>query len=548
MLNYWWVPRPKRKLDSVPEVLAAFADISLNQEWEGQRDTQIKYEEALEKAGLKRVGLRRDQSGSGGRTYGAWLESLGLIFHQEATNNIKLTLAGEAIMSGDSPVDVLKNQILKYQFPSAYSLSRGVRLNSRFKIRPFRFLFKLLMDDRIQYLTQDEIAKICAVDAENETDKCYEAVVQKIMGFRAYGDSVLDPDFFVLYGPSRGSVNPDHPYSHLKDLANTIINWMEYTQLAKRDEERHLVVLEDKRVEVFQILEEKPAFIDRPADNEYFQRKYGLDPKHRKDTRNLEKTKTITARIIEEQKIRHAYIKASISRPIAGITASLIDEISEETGLNMGLVEEVLQRLFPHGSIRSFMAAYFEMAFKGTEEATDFEKATTEIFKEVFKYNAIHLGQTGSKSAPDILLLSDSEGYQAVIDNKAYFKYSITGDHHNRMVHNYLQKISNYSSSSYPIGFFAYIAGGFGKTIDKQIKDEVLESGIHGSGITVSNFIKMIENHSTGERTYSHAELRDIFGLDRQIHLADISNHGGISYDHQVDIRIAAAHKPNFGK
>ena len=33
MLNYWWVTRPKRRLDSIPEVLAAFADISLNQEW-----------------------------------------------------------------------------------------------------------------------------------------------------------------------------------------------------------------------------------------------------------------------------------------------------------------------------------------------------------------------------------------------------------------------------------------------------------------------------------------------------------------------------------
>jgi hypothetical protein len=46
MLNYWWVTRPKRKLDSIPEVLAAFADISLNQEWSGQRETQIAYEDS----------------------------------------------------------------------------------------------------------------------------------------------------------------------------------------------------------------------------------------------------------------------------------------------------------------------------------------------------------------------------------------------------------------------------------------------------------------------------------------------------------------------
>ena len=31
MINYWWVTRPKRRLDSIPEVLATFADISLNQ-------------------------------------------------------------------------------------------------------------------------------------------------------------------------------------------------------------------------------------------------------------------------------------------------------------------------------------------------------------------------------------------------------------------------------------------------------------------------------------------------------------------------------------
>lgn len=130
MLNYWWVTRPKRKLNSVPEVLAAFADMSLNQEWEGQRDSHLAYEDALETAGLKRKGERRDQTGGGARTYKAWLVSLGLIFTQESTNKIKLTLAGEAIMNGNSPVEVLTNQILKYQFPSSFSIGRGVSFNS----------------------------------------------------------------------------------------------------------------------------------------------------------------------------------------------------------------------------------------------------------------------------------------------------------------------------------------------------------------------------------------------------------------------------------
>ena len=114
--------------------------------------------------------------------------------------------------------------------------------------------------------------------------------------------------------------------------------------------------------------------------------------------------------------------------------------------------------------------------------------------------------------------------YNSIIDNKAYSKYSISGDHHNRMVHNYLENISSYSTCTHPIGYFTYISGGFVPHIDRQIMAEVNASGIHGSGITVSNLIMLIEDHM--ENLYSHAELRRIFGLDRQIMLSDIHHYG----------------------
>ena len=186
MINYWWVTRPKRKLNSIPEVLSTFSEISLNQEWQGQRDTHLDLEEALEEAGLKRVGERRDQTGGGARTYQAWVASLGLIFIQESTKQLKLTLAGEAIMNGDSPVSVLKNQILKYQFPSSFSTSKGVNVSSRFKVRPFRFLLRLLMDTSVNGLSEEEIAKVIITNAENETEDCYRKVVDKLMEFRNY--------------------------------------------------------------------------------------------------------------------------------------------------------------------------------------------------------------------------------------------------------------------------------------------------------------------------------------------------------------------------
>ena len=519
MINYWWVTRPKRRLDSIPEVLATFVDISLNRQWAGQRDSHIAYEDALEQAGLKRKGERRDHSGSGGRTYAAWLESLGLIFRQQKTGNVMLTLSGEAILNGDSPIPVLTNQILKYQFPSSFSTSKGVNVNQRFRIRPFRFLLRLMSDKKLGYITQEEIAKIVIVEAENETVNCYQRIISRILDFRKKGDKILESDYLEKYKPSRGCVNLEHPFSHLEDCANTIINWLEYTQFCHRVDGK-FVILDDKRPEVEKILSNSPAFINRPEDHEFFQRKYGIDPKHKKDLRDLGKAKTITAEIILESKIRQAYISLALKKPISSITPQLIDEIHRQTGANEVTVEKYLQKNYPNGSIGAFMTSYFEMAFKGTDEAIDFEKATTEIFTSVFKYKAQHLGQTGSTSAPDILLISDEDGYQSIIDNKAYSEYSINGDHHNRMVHNYIRNIKNYSSCEYPIGYFSYIAGGFIKSIDKQIQAVASESGVNGSGITVGNFIKLIERNQI--KPFSHKELRKIFGLNKQILLEDI--------------------------
>lgn len=520
MINYWWVTRPKRRLNSIPEVLATFAEISLDQEWQGQRTTHLTLEEALEDANLKRKGERRDQTGGGARTYRAWVASLGLIFTQESTQKLKLTLAGEAIMSGDSPVEILKNQILKYQFPSSYSLSRGVAISPRFKIRPFRFLLKLLQDNDIGYLSEEEIAKIVIVEADSETDACYRRVVDKIHAFRKTGDSCLSVDFFEEYAPTSGHVNPEHPFSHLLDTANTLVNWLEYAQLAKRDDEdRMLRIIPDKEAEVSAILSETPAFIDRPEQHEFFQRKYGLDPKHRKDTRNLTETKTITAKIIAEQKIRQAFIGESLKSPIGKISATLIDRIADQTGIDVKLVEESLMKLYPHGAIGSFMTEYFEMAFRGRDEATEFEKATAELFKTVLGFDTRHVGPIGL--TPDVLVLSDADGFCGIIDNKAYSKYTISNDHHNRMVYNYIRNLSNYYDGTYPMAFFSYIAGGFGKNINVQIKEIVSETSIHGSAMSVSNMISLVERYEANG--FNHSTVRDIFSLDRQVLLSDLT-------------------------
>ena len=515
-LNYWWVTRPKRKLNSIPEVLGAFSNVALSVRWSGSRNIHIEFEDELERDGLKRIGQRRDHTGSGGRTYQAWLSSLGLIFIQENTGIPFLTLAGEAIMEGKPPVAILKEQVLKYQFPSPFGIKTHV--SDKFHIHPFVFLIRILLDSRIQYLTEEEIAKVVITEAVNESDKCFEHVVKRVLAFRENGDRSLPDDFIDAHAPSTGKVNLAHPYSHLMDTANTLVNWLEYTQLIYRDEGR-IVISPDFYEEALLVLDREIPFISRPEDHEYFQRRYGIDPWHQKDTRNLLNTAAVSSTAIETQRIRQAFIAYSLHKPIARIDAEIVEQISIKTGTDPKLVEQVLHRDYPRGAVGGFLSGYYEMAFKGRDEATDFEIATASIFSDIFGYNAIHLGQTGSKSAPDVLLISDGDEYQAIVDNKAYSKYSITRDHHNRMIHNYIEGISNYSQSNYPIGFFTYIAGGFIDTIDRQLLSESNESSVNGSAITVGNFIRMVEKNQ--DRPYSHRELRKIFGLNRQIQLID---------------------------
>ena len=119
-----------------------------------------------------------------------------------------------------------------------------------------------------------------------------------------------------------------------------------------------------------------------------------------------------------------------------------------------------------------------------------------------------------------MLLLSDSDGYQAILDNKAYHKYTINNDHYNRMVHNYIENLENYSNYTRRLAFFAYIAGGFGKNIDKQIQSIANATGVNGSAISVTNIIKMVEQHNKIQ--YTHKKLSEIFSVNRQVLMQDL--------------------------
>ena len=167
------------------------------------------------------------------------------------------------------------------------------------------------------------------------------------------------------------------------------------------------------------------------------------------------------------------------------------------------------------------MTNYFEMAFARREQCREFEEATANIFREIFKFNSTWLGSASSgREVPDILIVSDTAGFQAIIDTKAYSRYDLPTIHRDRMIYHYLPDIKSYSSSNLPLEFFAYIAGGFSNTIANPLNEIVKNSHVNGSAMPVTIFIKMAELHAV--KPYAHDDIKKIFSLNRRVNITDI--------------------------
>lgn len=123
--------------------------------------------------------------------------------------------------------------------------------------------------------------------------------------------------------------------------------------------------------------------------------------------------------MLAEQRITQAFISESLKYPVGKIDNKIIANVAYISGLDPKLVEQVLHKKFPNGSINAFHDKLFtEMAFKGRDEATEFEVATVEIFNNIFGMEAKHVGPIGL--TPDVLVISDDAGFTGIIDNKAY--------------------------------------------------------------------------------------------------------------------------------
>ena len=487
----------------MPEILGLVTCDFLDKQWSGDHGSHLGFESELEKQGLKRVGDRLDQGGGGARTYVAWLQSLGLVFYHGSKRVLKPTLAGEALLAGKSPTDVLTRQVLKYQFPSPFSRSRNVEVSERFCIRPFRFLLRLLLDERIGYLTETEIAKIVAVEAETESDECFERIAGRILEFREVGDACIPVDFEERYASNRKSASVA---SKLLDVANTMGNWLSFTQFVYRS--HGTMMIPPDRVEmVREALADDGGLIEWCGDHESFQRRFGLDPWHSEDERDLAGLTDVTAYQIGTLRIQSEFLKLASASPIRYVSAAVVDSVSAGSGYDRSFVEDILFKRFPMGALDCYFSTYLQMAASDRTDRVEFRKATARLFGEVLGFDVLR-GADGDAS--EILVESPECGSRGVVDARPGHELSIRADD--------IVRLGGVSGREG--GFCVFVSGGFARDVGNVLASSALPS----SAMSAHDLVELCRRNE--KRPYSHVEIKRAMSARKRIGKNEIGRRG----------------------
>lgn len=486
--------------------LIAYSDVCEGHVWNSE--TQLNLEDELAKRGITEHGSlrarRNNQGGGGTRTLFKQMKDLGLVFLEENNRKCRLTLIGEKIVRGRiSFVEAIRLQLQRYQYPSATAWKGKSSVNHEFRVHPFQFLFKLLLEPRLEgYLSMEETLGIVIFEAKSDEDHIFQQVVDQIVKFRN-GD--------------RTGFHDDTATKTYKDVANTLFNYISITQYIDRDNGT-MRIRRGKERNIATFVTEYTSFIPDPQLTENYLRRYGRGNQAR-DLRNFDRNASRTQRERNEARIRIEYIVLSLSTPITAITHDIVRRISERTGVDEHFVEGYLIQNYPHGNVDEFFVAYREMAHLGQNGASEFEKATAELFDKVFHMKARRIGQIGN--TPDVFVESESSGFCGIIDNKSYRdNYSISGNHLRVMEDVYIPRYQYYAKTALPLAFFSYIAGSFGNSTNSQLEKIRIDTGVDGSAMPVDLLIDFAQDYI--EKGYNHNAIRALFSVNKVASVSDL--------------------------
>lgn len=517
-LDYWMIPRSIRKWVTIQEMIRSdYHNGIIGSKWKGDRSNHKIRDKVLQDNNLRGKSIKGfvDANPGGARTDVALLAAIGLYYFDEE-GCIQLTYQGEQMLTTSNPAEILTDQMFQIRYPSPYSIS--IKMNEDIEIFPYRFLFKLLMEeeliddgtilanDGIIRLSQKEVANFVVPVAKKDAD--LKKVVKLISEHRKSKVKIETSDLF-------------------NNIANTFINNLEicgYIERSKGAKGAFWIIPELNVLnEIESRLSKQPRSIPFKLGNdvEYqeqlvmeieYQQRLGMDPSKSKFTHSQtsnRKGAEVGLRLLLAEEFQNNPLTIDM------IDKNFISRIAKSIGTSEELANQVVNDVLKKDPADYFSEQYLQYSKGGRTFARDFEITTTKIFQELLgEENARWTGKEG-KSPDSVINITDKTG---IIDSKAESNYSIPNDHFNR-----ISVEDNGYIQAYKAGFFIYVADSFGKSFVKNLRRIEMKTNTKGSGISAEDLLYLLT--AFREKQINSEEILNLFTCGKIINKTDINEY-----------------------
>ncbi|MEW9053958.1 MAG: restriction endonuclease [Neobacillus sp.] len=452
----WFITRPERDPKFHRDALLALQDATnnFNVKWTRNRSAHLDYERALNSRGIKRENISND--GSGGRTWAAMLKTFAYVFTNEEGYLVP-TKAGVKILEGIKVRENVTKQILTLQIPNSYFIESGFRPHYEigFKIRPARFLIKLVNQPQLDYYITKEEITFFVLTSKNDNE--ISSVTQRIVNFRQFGNiqkSLIKQEIAELYDHRERSDKGARDYKSAHgDVAHTFMLICDYTGLVeyKRGEALRIEYANSKKV----------SEVIGEYDKRYpFNTRYLISPQRMAENNGLDidsykassfgnkKPATNRAKTVNKINELLSYYPTLDELSSNDIKKILIKEFS---------LKEAEQYAFDVKSLGSqALNNEFVEGYINEEDNLVFEDKTGEVFRAI-GFDVVMRPKPLAKVNTEIeILLTVGENQSIIIDAKNYrTKFALSANLASHMASEYIPNYEGYDGRE--VTFYGYV-------------------------------------------------------------------------------------------
>jgi hypothetical protein len=397
------------------------------------------------------------------------------------------------------------------QYPSAYSLGRGVGIDPRIKVHPIRFVLSMLRDHRLAgYITQ---AELMVPIVFGHHDSCLDECVTEVQRLRSLGKEL---PAIVREGSEYSLPRSNDPSQNLRDIANTLKNWMLAAALVSEvdDEDRGSVLIEHASATsvISNELSEGGRFIPNADHEESFQRAFGAYD-GAKDTSRDNLENSAPASRPDEAVILAEFFKFCGAQLVSEMPEDFVYSLESEYGLSATRIRDVISPFVPR-AVDLYESTFLKLATGGADLATEFEKAVTTLLVSRLGLKATHTGQRrrprGAVGGYADVLIEGSATAIALIDAKATAVYALPADDYRAMASSYAISFRELAPNATKVDSCIFVAGGFRRGVTGRLARMASEIGCGAGAIEAHQLLNLADTVRSADGAANYSALLEL--------------------------------------